>query len=137
MTYLKKFLINPQRIRKIVGSFSWVDRQFMRSGYLKTLCQEAILLYFFLVIVSDEQGLSFYGEQRICKELKLSTPELEKGRRQLIVQNLIAWQNPMYQVLSVGSPERHFSTGEPTLVKDIISGVLKQKKTGALIIDGQ
>jgi hypothetical protein len=109
MRYLKKIVINPDRIRKIPSSFSWIDRRFMCDGYLQQLCQESVLLYFFLIIVGDHQGLSFYGDQRICQALKLSSQALERGRNQLVIQNLIAYQAPMYQVLSL-SPARR---GEP------------------------
>ncbi|MBU1912604.1 MAG: hypothetical protein KKB22_03620 [Candidatus Omnitrophica bacterium] len=99
MTYLKKSLINPQRIRKISGSFSWIDRRFIREGYLESLSWEAALLYFFLV--SDREGLSFYGDERIGNMLKINKEVLRQARQQLIEKNLIAWSAPLYQVLSL------------------------------------
>jgi len=129
MTYLKKFLLNPDRVRKVPASFSWVDRQFIRAGYLQRLCHEAVLLYFFLIIVSDHQGLSFYGDQNICNHLDLSQQALEQGRRQLVIQGLIAYQSPMYQVLSLGSVrDRDPPTdinAKPMLIKDIMNSSLK------------
>jgi hypothetical protein len=119
MTYLKKFIINPERIRKVPGSFSWVDREFMRSGYLQVLSAEAILVYFFLLIVGDHQGLSFYGDRHMGRVLKLAGPQLEKARRQLMIQDLIAYQRPMYQVLSLPPGSRAPCSGHP--------GMLNQK----------
>lgn len=124
MTYLRKYLIDPDRIRKIPASFSWVDRRFMREGYLQNLCREAILLYFFLIIVGDNRGLSFYGDTNIYKQLKLSKQDLQKGRVQLITQGLIAYQSPMYQVLAIGlnragQPSWDVKS-EPVLVKNVM-----------------
>jgi len=124
MTYLRKYLIDPDRIRKIPASFSWVDRRFMQEGYLQSLSQEAILLYFFLIIVGDNRGLSFYGDTNVCKQLKLTDQTLQKGRTQLIIQGLIAYQDPMYQVLAIGldrtqQPSAGVKT-DSVLVKDVI-----------------
>ena len=129
MTYLKKCLINPDRVRKVVGSFSWVDRTLMREGYLNLLCQEAMLLYFFLIMVSDYQGLSFYGDQRVCQILKLNAEALDKGRRQLMAQDLIAYQHPMYQVLSLKSSQRRVPalpvSHKPASLKTIMNSSFK------------
>jgi hypothetical protein len=136
MTYLRKYLIDPDRVRKIPASFSWVDRQFIREGYLQNLCQEAILLYFFLIIVGDNRGLSFYGDTNICKQLKLSAQGLQKGREQLITQGLIVYQCPMCQVLAIGlDREQQSSAGvktDPVLVKNVLDFSFKEfsKKKG-------
>jgi len=133
MTYLRKFLIDPDRIRKVPASFSWVDRRFMREGYLQNLCHEAILLYFFLIIVGDNRGLSFYGEINICKQLKLNNQSLQKGRLQLISQGLIAHQSLMYQVLDIKSertqqPSADVKT-DPVLVKNVMNFPFKDFST--------
>ena len=133
MTYLRKFLIDPDRIRKVPASFSWVDRRFTREGYLRNLCHEAILLYFFLIIVGDNRGLSFYGEINICKQLKLNNQNLQKGRLQLISQGLIAYQSPMYQVLAIKSdrtqqPSADVKT-DPVLVKNVMNFPFKDFST--------
>jgi len=133
MTYLRKFLIDPDRIRKVPASFSWVDRRFMREGYLQNLCHEAILLYFFLIIVGDNRGLSFYGNNNICKQLKLNNQSLQKGRLQLISQGLIAHQSLMYQVLDIKSertqqPSADVKT-DPVLVKNVMNFPFKDFST--------
>ena len=133
MTYLRKFLIDPGRIRKVPASFSWVDRRFIREGYLQNLCREAILLYFFLIIVGDNRGLSFYGNNNICKQLKLSDQSLQKGRLQLITQGLIAYQSPMYQVLAIKldrtqQPSAGVKT-DPVSVKNVMDFSFKDFST--------
>jgi len=48
------------RIRKIDGSFAWIGHRFLRGGFFASLSQNELLLYFFLVLVADRQGLSHY-----------------------------------------------------------------------------
>jgi hypothetical protein len=87
------------------------------------------MLYFFLIIVGDHRGLSFYGDQRICETLRLSLQGLDRGRRQLETQDLIAYQKPLYQVLSLATAKREpKGQGEdnPMLIKEIMSTSLKQ-----------
>ncbi len=98
-----KKLLFPDRIRKIEGSFSWIDHRFVTEGFLHDLSMVEILLYFFLVAVSDRNGLSFYYDDRIASLLKIDLPALGKARESLIRRSLIAYQSPLYQVLSLPS----------------------------------
>jgi hypothetical protein len=84
--------------------FSWIDRRFVRDGFIGRLPGEAILLYFFLVAVSDAQGLSFYADPTIGKILKLNPEEISQARARLIAAQLILHRYPLYQVLSL--PEK-------------------------------
>jgi hypothetical protein len=96
-----KRLLSPDRVRKIEGSFSWIDHRFITEGYLRDLSTLEILLYLFLVAVSDRNGLSFYHDDRIASLLKIDLPALGKAREGLIRRSLIAYQSPLYQVLSL------------------------------------
>jgi len=96
-----KKILHPDRIRKIEGSFSWIDHRFVTEGFLHDLSMIEILLYFFLVAVSDRNGLSFYHDDRIASLLKIDLPALGKAREGLIRRSLIAYESPLYQVLSL------------------------------------
>ena len=100
-----KSLIHPDRVRTIPKSFSWIDRRLVSEGYLERLSGGAILLYFFLVTVSDGQGLSFYGDRRTTKLLKMPMDALDRVRGELMDQTLIAYHPPLYQVLALNSPK--------------------------------
>jgi len=63
-----------------------------------------ILLYFFLVAVSDRNGLSFYHDDRIACLLKIDLPALGTAREALIRRSLVAYDPPLYQVLCL--PEK-------------------------------
>ena len=99
MTYLKKYLIEPEQVSKIPESFSWIDRRIMHMGYLERLCSEAILLYFFFFFFGDHKGLSFYGQKSICRLLKIRGKDFTMVRSELVKEGLIAYSYPIYQVL--------------------------------------
>ena len=96
-----KRLLSPDRVRKIEGSFSWLDHRFVTGGFLRDLSTLEILLYLFLVAVSDRNGLSFYHDDRIATLLKIDLPALGQAKEGLIRRSLIAYDSPLYQVLSL------------------------------------
>jgi len=96
-----KKLLYPERVRKIEGSFSWIDHRFVTGGFLHDLSMIEILLYLFLVAVSDRNGLSFYHDDRIASLLKIDLPALGKAREGLIRRSLLAYEFPLYQILSL------------------------------------
>ena len=71
---IKKRILNADRIRRIVGGFSFIPHSFLTDGFLAGLTQKEILLYIFLVLAADRFGLSFYSYDGICTLLKL-TPD--------------------------------------------------------------
>jgi hypothetical protein len=117
---VKKVPIDSGRVREIPQEgFSWIDRRFIREGFIDKLPGEAILLYFFLVAVSDAQGLSYYADPTVRKILKLDGQDLVQARQRLISAGLILYRHPLYQVLPVPerNPERRFSprpSSDPT-----------------------
>lgn len=96
-----KKLLCPERVRKIEGSFSWIEHRFITGGFLWDLSTVEILLYFFLVAVSDRNGLSFYHDDRIASLLKIDLASLGKAREGLILRSLLAYEPPLYQILSL------------------------------------
>lgn len=108
---ITKAPINPQRIRKINGSFSWIEHRFISEGFLAAMSHEEIVLYFFLVLVGDKNGISFYSYQRICQLLQLETASYVRARNQLMLKSLIACENGRFQVLAL--PEK--SSPKPTV----------------------
>jgi hypothetical protein len=101
MTMQIKRVLDPERVRKIEGSFSWIDHRFVTGGFLRDLSPLEILLYLFLVAVSDRNGLSFYHDDRIATLLKIDLPALGQAREGLVLRSLLAYHPPLYQVLSL------------------------------------
>ena len=103
---IQKRLLVPDRVRRPPREgFSWVDRRFLRE-YAARLSGDAILLYFFLTAVSDQQGLSFYSDTSIAVRLRLREEQVVRAREELLTQDLVAYQPPLTQVLSLPQPRR-------------------------------
>lgn len=106
---VEKHILVPERVRRPRDGFSWIDRRFVREGFIERLEQAEILLYFFLVSVADRHGLSYWGDARTAGLLKLSLPQLARARQGLIGRGLVAFEPPLYQVLDLeceGNVER-------------------------------
>ena len=98
---LKKKVLNPDRIRCINGGFSFIPHRFLLEGFLAASSQKELLLYLFLVLASDRNGLSYYSYDRICTLLQLNLDEYIAARDGLIEKDLIAFDGSLFQVLSL------------------------------------
>jgi hypothetical protein len=98
---IKKKILDPNRVRCIERGFSFIPHRFLTEGFLASLDQRELLLYFFLVLVSDHQGLSFYSYDAICSLLQLSVDDYLLARDGLIEKDLIAFDGTLFQVLDL------------------------------------
>lgn len=102
---VSKVPIVAEQVRKIPRHFSWIDHRLVRDRHIENCSNAAGKLYLFLVTVGDAKGLSYYGDKSIIKYLSMDQSTLNDARFSLIEIGLIAWQNPLYQVLSLDSPK--------------------------------
>jgi hypothetical protein len=96
----KKPLV-PERIRGIGGSFAFIEHRFLRDGFVLHLSHHELLVYFFLVLACDRQGMSYYSYEKICSQLKLLLDDYIHARDCLIHKDLIAFDGRLFQVLSL------------------------------------
>lgn len=89
------------RVRRIPGSFSWVDHRLVRDRHLDRCSHAAAALYLFLVCVADREGLSYYSDETLAAKLGMEAGLLAQARSELIRNDIVAWRRPMYQVLSL------------------------------------
>jgi hypothetical protein len=128
---LEKQPLCPERQRQITGSFACIEHRFLRDGFWSSLNQHECLLYVFLVLVADRNGLSYYGYDKICTLLRCTLEDYLVARNGLIAQDLVAFDGHLFQVLSlpdnpVGvsassrrTPE-HMPQGDPATSRQII-----------------
>ncbi|MBV8330518.1 MAG: hypothetical protein JOZ61_08640 [Verrucomicrobia bacterium] len=101
-----KRLLDPRRMRKAPPrGFGWIDHRLLRDGYIGRCSPQALALYVLLVCASDAQGLSYYSDPRIAQLLTLELATLSLARQELIDLGLIAYQKPLYQLLSLEGQE--------------------------------
>ena len=123
---VEKRLLCPNRRRRTPEQFSWLDHRLVRERRLEHCPVQAWALYLFLVTVGDAQGLSFYSDASLTARLPLDRPGLHHARHALISAGLIAFEPPLYQVLSLdtdppATPTQRHATGPRRL-----SEVLRQ-----------
>lgn len=98
-----KRVLRPDRLRRVPAQFSWIDQRFVRDRYIERCSLAALALYLLLNVVADAQGISYYGDATVCRCLSIDQMALEQARAQLVTLGLIAYQRPLYQVLSLSS----------------------------------
>jgi hypothetical protein len=105
---IQKRILVPARLRRPPATgWSWVDRRFVRER-MAHLSREAVLLYFFLSVVADRHGLSFYSDGTLATLLRMTLSALVQAREELLAHDLIAHEVRFTQVLSLPPPgQRH------------------------------
>ena len=128
---IEKQPLCPDRRRTITGSFAFIEHRFLRDGFWSSLSQHACLLYVFLVLVADRNGLSYYSYDKICTLLRFTLDDYLIARNGLIEKDLIAFDGHLFQVLSLPdkpvrvstsalhTPE-HMQPGDPATIRQII-----------------
>jgi hypothetical protein len=117
----KAHIPQPENVRRITGSFAWVDHRLLRNGYLQAMTHQDMALYLFLALVADRYGVSFYRKEKICDLVSLTFEQFEVARDRLIRQELIAFEpysactpNGYYQVLTMHETRRPVQPSEVT-----------------------
>jgi hypothetical protein len=98
---IRKKVIVPERVRSTGKSFCFIPHHFLTGGFLQLLTRHELALYLFLVLASDKNGLSFYGDKRICATLGMKQEDYLFARSCLIHKDLIVYDGTMFQVLSL------------------------------------
>jgi hypothetical protein len=128
---IEKQPLKPGRQRHITGSFAFLEHRFLRDGFWSSLRPQECLLYVFLVLVADRNGLSYYGYDKICTLLRFTLDDYLVARNALIEKDLIAFDGHLFQVLSLPdqpvrlssaslSPPDDLQHGDPATIRQII-----------------
>ena len=98
---IEKTILCSERVRKIEGSFAFLEHRFLRDGFWVSLSHDELLLYLLLVLAADRAGLSYYGYDKLCTLLGIPVDEYIVARNALIDKDLIAFDGRFFQVLSL------------------------------------
>jgi hypothetical protein len=91
---IEKSPLCPERVRKITGSFAFLEHRFLRDDFWTSLPHSEQLLYIFLILVADRPGLSYYSFDKICTLLQMSLDDYLVARNALITKDLLAFDGP-------------------------------------------
>jgi hypothetical protein len=129
-----KRVLCPQRLRKPPARFSWVDHRLVRDRYICRCGPEALALYLLLVTVGDAEGLSYYADPTVAELLSMTPAGVAAARRELVQAGLLAYQRPLYQVLSLPEPapsarlpDPEPRGGRPRTVAEIIGRMMEEQ----------
>jgi hypothetical protein len=124
---IKKRVLCPERLRRIPGQFSWIDQRLVRDRYLQRCDHGALALYLVLVTVADAEGLSYYSDTTLERMLNMEHGRLVQARQQLCQAGLLAFDKPLYQILSLeltldahGVAEPLVRSGQPSALADVL-----------------
>jgi hypothetical protein len=125
---IAKHPIDKNRIRKVPKHFSWVDHRLVRDRHIERFSHCAAALYLFLVTVGDAHGLSYYGDKSIIKRLCMDQSMLQMARCNLIENGMIAWQAPIYQILSldISDTAEKSPMGQPHSLGSILKQAMEE-----------
>ena len=98
---IEKRILCAERVRKIEGSFAFVEHRFLRDGFWASLSHDELLLCLLLVMAADRLGISYYGYDKLCTLLCIPVDEYIVARNALIDKDLIAFDGRLFQVLSL------------------------------------
>lgn len=121
---IRKKVLSTERIRRIGGGFAFIPHRFLTGGFVSALGADELLLYLFLVLAADRNGLSFYGYDKICSLLEMDLDRYIDARDGLIRQDLIAFDGTIFQVLSLPLAAKEQKRQGPASVKDLTDGML-------------
>ena len=112
---VRKRVINPHRVRCIKGGFSFIPHRFVTDGFLSSMDAPELLLYLFLVAVSDRYGLSYYSDASICSLLHMTSGNYQNARQGLIGKDLIDFDGAVFQVLELPSSPGGQASCQPAI----------------------
>lgn len=135
---IKTKILCPNRVRRITGSFAFIEHRFLRDGFWENLTHRELLLYLFLLLVADRNGVSYYSYDKIYSLLRISMDEYLNARNALIDKDLIAFDGYYFQVLSlpkesVNQPlrllksQQQMERDDPATIRHLICRSLKEE----------
>lgn len=84
---------NPGRVRRIEGSFGWLDHRLLRDGHLEWMTLADLAVYVFLVLAADRTGVSFWRKDVMAQKLDIGWSDFEAAKRRLLERELIAFRS--------------------------------------------
>lgn len=127
---MRKSVLCVRRLRRVPRQFSWIDQRLVRDGHISRCTTEALAVYLALVTVADAEGLSYYSDSTLGRLLGLDARVLSRARSELIEAGLIAYQAPLYQVLSLETPPSRVETkreragGDAVFLGDVLRSLM-------------
>lgn len=120
---MQKRILREDRIRQTSNRFSFVPHRFLLEGFFKSLTPNELVLYFFLTLAADKNGISYYGQKSICDHIQREKAAYEKALTGLVVKDLVLFDGVFFQVLELPSAPVFVSQISRKGIRDLCSGI--------------
>lgn len=94
--------VDPAHVRTLPRHFAWADHRL--RDCIAALTPAEIALLFFLHLVADRNGCSFWADSTIAKKIGLKEGDVIEARYGLLSKGLIAYRYPLFQLLPLEGP---------------------------------
>lgn len=94
--------VDPARVRVLPRHFAWADHRL--RDRLAALTPVEIALLFFLHLVADRNGCSFWADGTVARKLGLKEGDVIEARYGLVSRGFIAYRYPLFQILPLEEP---------------------------------
>jgi len=94
-------ILRPERIRTNEGSFAFIPHRFLRGGFFSSCDHDELCLYLFFVLAADRHGVSYYGQKKMSKMVRMEPDKILEAVRGLRRKDLVATDGMRVQVLSL------------------------------------
>jgi len=82
-----------------------VDHELLHQGFFRHLSVEALALYLFLIVVSDQDGRSYYAERNLIDILRLPPEKYSRALMELTTFGLVDYRRPYFWVKNLQPTE--------------------------------
>ncbi len=114
-----KRILKDDRIRQPGKRFSFIPHRFLLNGFFKSLNPSELLLYFFLTLASDKNGISYYGQKSICAQIHLGKKDYTEALSGLIEKDLVSFDGIFFQVLELPEAPVLISSVDRNLIDNL------------------
>lgn len=123
---INKRILIPDRVRHPNGRFSFIPHRFLLDGFLKSLSTPEQVLYFFLSLAADKNGISYYGPKSICTQLHMGEDVYQPTLEALLAKDLVAYDGRLFQVLSLPEKPVVLHRISPCDIKALCKAMVKE-----------
>ena len=79
----------PDLLRQPAGRFGWLEDRLLHDGWLARLGPEGTSVLVLMALAADRHGVSFYGRERMARELGMDRQDVDRALARLLELRLV------------------------------------------------
>ncbi len=124
---------HPDLVRRPTRPFGWLEHGLLHDGWLARLGPDPIAVLVLLALAADRRGASYYGRDRMARELSMNRPQVNQALERLLHLRLVAHRpyqpdhpDGVWQLLPIATPDpttRRRTTARPLPLAQILASL--------------